>query len=315
MDLEWRCPMHLMPANAYDDQEIVAQCGCTFPVRRNVFRFLGGDNYADAFGQQWNHWAKTQLDTHTGAKISERRLRFAVSEDLYSKLNSKRVLEVGCGAGRFTEVLLRQGAFVVSADLSSAVDANAANCPPSPNHVLIQADLARLPLRAQQFDLVLALGVIQHTPSVASSISALFEQVAPGGSLVFDNYAWGIRYLFQAKSVYRQVLKRFGPELRFKASNHLYNRWAPVHKRWEHSRLGSVLVTRFSPVVYFTSEFPELSPAHREAWGRLDTFDSLTDWYKHRLTRSKLQRIARKLDARSFDIQRGSNGWLVHVGA
>jgi SAM-dependent methyltransferase len=47
-----------------------------------------------------------------------------MGDELFSSLAGKHVLEAGCGAGRFTEVLLKAGAYVTSIDLSSAVEAN-----------------------------------------------------------------------------------------------------------------------------------------------------------------------------------------------
>src|SRR6187397_1731582 len=44
------------------------------------------------------------------------------------------VLEAGCGAGRFTELLLAGGARVVAFDLSRAVEANRENCGHWPEH-------------------------------------------------------------------------------------------------------------------------------------------------------------------------------------
>lgn len=313
MEVHWRCPEHLAPAHGTGLHEVVGECGCSFPIVGGVLRFLDDANYAAAFGQQWNHWATTQLDSHTGSSISDRRLREALSLGLFDKLQGLKVLEVGCGSGRFTEILLREKAQVVSVDLSSAVEANAANCPPGPNHVVAQADMMQLPLRERQFDLVLALGVVQHTPSVTQTIAQLFAQVGPGGALVFDNYAWGIQHVLQLKPLYRQAMKRLGPSSRLNATNRLYDRWAPLHRRFSEKSLFRVMLTRVSPIVYFSSEFPELSPEDREAWGRLDTFDSLTDWYKHRITRGRLMRIVEALDGSRIDLEAAGNGWLVRV--
>jgi 2-polyprenyl-3-methyl-5-hydroxy-6-metoxy-1,4-benzoquinol methylase len=45
-----------------------------------------------------------------------------VGEKLWAELAGKQVLECGCGAGRFTEILLAEGAQVTFIDLSEAVD-------------------------------------------------------------------------------------------------------------------------------------------------------------------------------------------------
>jgi SAM-dependent methyltransferase len=106
-----------------------------YPVLKGIPRLLpSGSNYADAFGEQWLRWRTTQLDSHSGTTITKDRLPRCLGERgaaLLSRTDLPRqVLEVGCGAGRFTEILLQYpSARVTSLDLSSAVEANQTNFP------------------------------------------------------------------------------------------------------------------------------------------------------------------------------------------
>ncbi len=75
-------------------------------------------------------------------------------------VRDKNVLEVGCGAGRFTELLLKHGARVFASDLSAAVEANYDNCRGAAGYFVCQADLRELPARREAFDFVICLGVI-----------------------------------------------------------------------------------------------------------------------------------------------------------
>jgi 2-polyprenyl-3-methyl-5-hydroxy-6-metoxy-1,4-benzoquinol methylase len=66
-------------------------------------------NYADAFGEQWNQYRMTQLDSYTNTTISKERLKRCLGDVLWQRLEQLErleILETGCGAGRFTEVLL-----------------------------------------------------------------------------------------------------------------------------------------------------------------------------------------------------------------
>ena len=94
-------------------------------TRNGIPRFVADDGYAESFGEQWNRWRRVQLDSVTGKPLSRARLFEGTRwpEDLAGET----VLEVGCGAGRFTEVLLDAGAEVWAVDASSAVDAARAN--------------------------------------------------------------------------------------------------------------------------------------------------------------------------------------------
>ncbi|PJF37881.1 MAG: class I SAM-dependent methyltransferase, partial [Phototrophicales bacterium] len=117
------------------------------------------DNYASSFGIQWNHYRLTQLDSHTGTTLSRDRLVRCLGGSL-DVVKGKRVLEAGCGAGRFTELLLEAGAELVSIDLSSAVEANYENFKDKPNYFVAQASILDLPFAQEQFDIVICLGVI-----------------------------------------------------------------------------------------------------------------------------------------------------------
>ncbi len=125
----------------------------------------------------------------TGPTSRLRHIRSAECLTNRGALQGVNVLETGCGAGRFTEILLqRRAAHVTSTDLSSAVDANLANCPHSDRHRIIQCDIYKLPFPPASYDVVICLGVIQHTPNPEATIAKLYAQVKPGGALVFDHY-------------------------------------------------------------------------------------------------------------------------------
>src|SRR4051812_8157241 len=192
---------------------IVCPRGHTFPVRDGIPRFVGDTTYADAFGAQWLRYRLTQLDSHTGTSISYDRARRCLGDEAWEALPGSLVLECGCGAGRFTEILLGRQARVVSVDLSEAVDANRLNFPQNDSHRIAQADILALPVRPQRFDVVFCLGVVQHTPVPEETIAALYEHVCPGGWLVFDHYLLTWTWFVQTASLLRLYYRRLPPEV------------------------------------------------------------------------------------------------------
>jgi 2-polyprenyl-3-methyl-5-hydroxy-6-metoxy-1,4-benzoquinol methylase len=103
------------------------------------------------------------------------------------------VLEVGCGAGRFTEILLSAGALVVSLDYSSAVDACWKNHYLHSNLNVVQGDIYNLPFQKESFDFVFCFGVLQHTPNVKKAFVSLIPQLKKDGRLAVAVYRKRIR--------------------------------------------------------------------------------------------------------------------------
>ena len=120
-------------------------------------------------------------------------------------LEGKKVLEAGCGAGRFSEVILESGADLYAVDLSEAVEANYENCKQYPKYHVCQADILNLPFPPGQFDIVICIGVVQHTPDPEKTMSSLCSQVLPGGMLVLDHYSYDYPVTF-SRRILRAIL-------------------------------------------------------------------------------------------------------------
>lgn len=301
------CPPHHLPLQQGEEKEACCAQGCRVRVCKGLWRFAP-NGYASAFGLQWRAFRTTQLDSHVGAPFSEQRLRRCLGEDLWLNLKNSAVLELGCGAGRFTEVLLKEGASVASVDLSDAVDANQENFPQSPRHLIAQADVNALPFSPQQFDIVLCLGVIQHTPSSEGTIAKLWEQVKPGGALVIDHYTYNLSYFTKTAPLFRLVLKELPPELGLKVTSALVRLLFPLHKAVRNLYPLQMLLSRLSPVQVYFRSLPQLSMEQQREWALLDTHDTLTDWYKRFRTRAQIEKILINLGAQRIWCAKGGNG-------
>jgi SAM-dependent methyltransferase len=300
----WHCPAHAAPLDERGD-ELVCPHGDAYPVRGGIPRFVDDAGYAAAFGAQWNAWRRTQLDSYTGVPLSRDRARRCLGDDGWSALRGANVLEVGCGAGRFTEVLLDQGANVTSVDLSSAVDANAGNFPPGERHRIAQADVRALPFAPRSFDVVFCLGVIQHTPNSEETLAALYAQVKPGGRLAVDHYTYRAAWFLSTQPLVRRVMTRMPPERTVPLTERMVDRLWPLHSKL---RRGRKVVERVSPVQTYFDLFPDLDDEQQRAWAVLDTHDALTDRYKWFRTRGQLERALLALGAEDVACWRGGNG-------
>ena len=287
------CPKHKISLKEEKAHRYVCPCGCSFPLIGNILRFVPIENYASSFGLQWNEYRTTQLDSETGLSISHDRLKRLLGGS-FDFLKGKEVLEAGCGAGRFTEILLASGAHVWAVDISSAVEANYKNCSPFSHYAVVQASILELPFEKGQFDIVLCIGVIQHTPDPEATMQRLCEQVKPGGLLVIDHYTYGYPSTFSRRLLRKFLLKtpeRFS--LRFCQT--LTNLLWPLHRLFWKMRLLPSFPTirhffvRLSPVVDYHDAYPQLGVKLLKMWAALDMHDTLTDYYKHLRSASEIE--------------------------
>ncbi len=282
-------------------------------IVNSIPRFINGySNYTDAFGIQWNKYKKTQLDSYTGTDISSSRLFRCLGNEILKFINKSKkvkILEVGCGAGRFTEVLLSfKNCYVTSIDYSNAVDANLDNFPSSSKHQILQCDINNSPFDDSQFDVVLALGMVQHTYSPDLTIKNIFKLIKPGGYLVFDHYTPSFSYFTKSTMFFRPFLKRMKPSTGMRITERLVNWFFPIHYRVRNHRVLQAILSRFSPVRTYFHSFPDLAYKYQYEFSLLDTHDSLTDFYKHFRTKSQIKKLLMKLRATNISINKGGNG-------
>lgn len=286
---------------------LVSESGEAFPVVNGIPRFVPQENYASAFGLQWKNFAKTQLDSYSGTSISQERLERCLGFAI-ENLKGKTLLEVGSGAGRFTELFVKGGAYVHTVDLSVAVEVNKENIGNAQNYSVAQASVYDLPFPKNSFDIVVCLGVIQHTPDSEKTTEALWQMVKPGGLLVIDHYIWRINYYFNPATYYRLVLKELKPETSKKIVDVLVNVFFPLHWVFRNIPPLEWLLKRVSPLITFMKVHPELSKQEHYEWARLDTNDSLTDYYKHLRTPQQIKTQLETLGGKSIWINKGGNG-------
>jgi malonyl-CoA O-methyltransferase len=109
----------------------------------------------------------------------------------FGDLTEKKVLDAGCGKGRFARVLLERypAARVTGLDISEAMLRGV-----SPGIGRIAGALTELPFAASTFDFVYATESLEHAVDTATAVEELCRVLKPGGRLVIiDKNAehWG----------------------------------------------------------------------------------------------------------------------------
>jgi len=298
-------------------------CGWQGAVTGGIPRFVE-DSTHENFGIQWNEFADVQMDSLNGTAATRDRL-IDQSGLAPEEWRGKRVLEVGCGAGRFTQLMLEWGAQLVSLDYSRAIEAsvrNNADAVAEGRLVPGQADIFALPVRPASFDIVLCYGVLQHTGAANRALHSLWRHVAPGGLLLVDRYAISLRGVMPFKYLLRPAMKRLPAESVMRMAERTVRVLSPVQRallRATHDSDGAGKYVRYiihrSPnsVYPFELEIDEdLASDVATRWSVLDTFDQWAPAYDHPCTlrqwRKELAGLPRSQVERAFSCGQGNAG-------
>ncbi len=261
---------------------LIDKDGYIFPKINGVIRIAGQDNYADNFGYQWNKFRQTQIDQEKNNSLTSKIRFFAETNWNASSLKGLDLLEVGCGAGRFSQVVMSNTkANLYSIDLSNAVEANYRNNKKYKDRIKIfQASIYEMPFENHSFDKVFCLGVLQHTPNFKKSIKSLADKVKDGGELVVDFYpvsGWWTK--INAKYILRPWLKRIEHKKLLSLIEKNVDWLIALYFFNQKVGLGK-LFNRFLPIPDISSTIPDnLSSDELRNWVILDTFDMFSPEY------------------------------------
>jgi len=113
----------------------------------------------------------------------------------FTKIEPKRILDIGCGTGYFTRLL--RGKFkraeIVALDLSESMlhttrKSHGRRLPWHGHHRHVNGDAAALPLKAEQFDLVCSNLTMQWLSDPQTMLQEMRRVLAPGGLMLFSTF-------------------------------------------------------------------------------------------------------------------------------
>jgi SAM-dependent methyltransferase len=275
-----------MPLHRLDTGWSCSRCAATYPVTRGVARFVSSEQYVGSFGYQWNAFAKAQLDSANGTTRSRDTFEEKTGWRVDS-LRTLRVLDAGCGMGRFAEVCADAGAEVHGIDLSSAVEAAARNLSHRSNLSFYQADIMNLPFADESFDAIYSIGVLHHTTDTRKAFLSLTRLLKPGGRMSIWVYSTENRVRFGGE-VLRLITPRLPKSMLLKACRLAI----PLY----HAQRVPVLRT-ITAIALPTSLNPD------PEWRWLDTFDWYSPRYQWKHTFEEVERWF--TEAGLDDVRRG----------
>ena len=100
-----------------------------------------------------------------------------------------KILDAGCGAGRLSNYVLREGYNIFGMDYSLGMLAKANRICNTDNKLAVaflQGDVETLPLKDSSVDVLICLGVITYLKSEDSALRELERVLKPGGVLIIS---------------------------------------------------------------------------------------------------------------------------------
>jgi SAM-dependent methyltransferase len=110
-----------------------------------------------------------------------------ISPDGFDVRGCKRILDAGCGNGRYTRFLLREApsdALITGFDYSLQMLHRARQRLQSDRASQLAADLTKLPYADESFDAIVCGWVLEHLPDPRPGLAELARVLAPGGKLL-----------------------------------------------------------------------------------------------------------------------------------
>lgn len=177
------------------------KCGKIYPIIEGIPRFvpnafaqhpgflerypevkssLGDDEFSKTHGSTQERFSYEWM-RYPGSLPEDRPVFLDETQIPAEDWKGKRIMDAGCGMGRYSRVAHEFGAEVVAIDLGTALIRLKDLAAQSERMHIVQGNLMSPPIRPESFDIVYSLGVIHHTPSARETLNKLATLVKRGG--------------------------------------------------------------------------------------------------------------------------------------
>lgn len=247
-----------------------------FPIQKGIPIFNFADksfDYSKSFGFQWKKWPYLQFEENNRSKPMQNHTTsmFRRITNLEStKLEPDNViLDVGCGSGRFIDLIANSNQLVIGIDSSEAVQ-SAYNKFMNNRKVLVcQADSMKLPLKNNSIDFAYSIGVLHHTENPKLGVSEIGRVLKSNASAAISVYGKSGYYDNDIVQIYRKVFNRLAP-IFGQIPPLIYSYLVvyltrPIYRMPKMGRILKPLLMYFPAI-----QLPDVR------WSILDTFDSVT---------------------------------------
>lgn len=178
------------------------------------------ERVVQGFGEEWSRFPQEALDETERSAIFEDYFRIFP----WAELSTSAVgADVGCGSGRWADVVASRVGSLVCVDASAEALAVARrNLMKRGNVTFCQTDVGNLPFGDGELDFAYSLGVLHHVPDTGAAIAEVARTLKPGGLALiylyyaFDNRPWWFRLLWRISDSLRWGISRLPKYVRFR---------------------------------------------------------------------------------------------------
>jgi ubiquinone/menaquinone biosynthesis C-methylase UbiE len=171
------------------------------------------------FGEEWSKFTQQALNDRERAEVFKKYFSLI---DWTKKPN--KVLDMGCGSGRWDVLVAPLVGELVAADASPQALHVAKQNVRAANVSFLRCTPDTLPFSDGHFDFIFSLGVLHHLPDTQAAILSLARKLAPDGVLLLylyyalDNRPMWFRAVWQLSDLLRRCISRLPFSLRYLAS-------------------------------------------------------------------------------------------------
>jgi SAM-dependent methyltransferase len=134
--------------------------------------------------------------------------------------DSMKVIDIGCGSGRFIKYLKGRYAHITGIDPSQAIFAANELIGKDEQVELIQASTDNIPFDDSYFDFGFSLGVLHHIPDTKKALIDCVKKIRPGGHFLvylyynLDNKPYYFRIIYYLSNFIRLVISHLPAKLK-----------------------------------------------------------------------------------------------------
>jgi len=203
----------------------------------------------------WN--ARNQINSSNPVHLGDRVLN-------RSRIKGRRVLEIGCGMGTWTQTFAEWGCDVTAIDLTPhAVEMTRKRLELAGLKAkILEMDAGDIRALADEFDFVWAWGVIHHSPHTEQIVKEICRVLKPGGEfgiMVYYKYSIHSMYVLLRFGLVRGELFSYGwQDLQGRYSEAVEHGGPPLARSWSKNGLKRLLAPLIVERISFHSN-PEVA--------------------------------------------------------